>query len=240
MPENPERLELSFIEEEKYSNWFSIDMSIYHCKFNKDVYDDKLFDQLGIYFPQSLRKAVGKRRSEFLAGRYCAEKSLQKLGIYNKEIAIGEDRCPQWPSDVVGSISHCGTYAVAITGYLSNTNGVGIDIEEETNESTIEKIQSQILSEEEISLVSKNTTDIPFLFTLAFSVKESFFKAAYPLVGQYFDFDAISVLEINQEMRTITLRINYTLHEKLLKDMMLTGTFHSLPGKQVVTLIVLK
>lgn len=235
----PENTDINFIEDEKYSDWFAVDFPIYQCKFNKSAYRDSLFEKLGICFPSSLQKAVGKRRSEFLVGRYCAEKSLQKLGIFNSEIKIGANRNPLWPDTVVGSISHCGAYAVAIASNSPYLQGVGIDIEDEVEPSTIENIQRQILSEKEILLISKNADEIPFLFTLAFSLKESFFKAAYPLVGEYFDFDVISIAEIDQAKRAIKFHLNCTLHEKLPQGMVLSGAFHVLPEKQVVTLVLL-
>jgi enterobactin synthetase component D len=239
MPTSLKKLTTNFIGDERFDDWFDIDLPIYHCEFHKELYSDKLYEILGIRFPESLRNSVIKRRAEFLAGRYCAIRSLQKIGIDNTTIEIGKHRNPLWPENIAGSISHCNTHAIAITSNVSSVLGVGIDIEDEVDKETVEKIQGQIVCENEISLISCNIGEKPLLFTLAFSIKESFFKAAYTAVGQFFAFDAVSIVEIDRQACTISLRINKTLHEKLTKDMLIKGAFHISSEKKVVTLVIL-
>jgi len=239
MPDDNVKDTGQFIAEEMFRNWFATDTLIYHCEFNKEHYDDTLFDALGIKYSESLKNAVIKRRAEFLAGRYCAKHSLEKRGINNTTIGIGKNRNPIWPKTVVGSISHCGNHAVAITGNASTLIGVGIDIEDEISLETIENIQHQIVNREEAALISQNIGDRSLFFTLAFSVKESFFKAAYPTVGQYFDFYAVSITEFSKENQTISFRINHTLHERLKQGMIITGAFHVLPRGPVVTVVTI-
>ena len=227
-----------FIYEERQNGWFDIDMSLYHCQFEKDVYSDIFFNSLGIKFPVTLEKAVQKRKAEYLAGRYCAAKSLQGLGMFNVDIGTGQHRNPLWPSNILGSITHCGNHAAAITTNQPNVFGIGIDIEDEVSFETMHRIKGQILCAEEIGIICGDGGDcIPF--TLAFSVKESFFKAAYPTVQKYFDFDAITILDISHLTRQISFRINRTLNEKLKKDEVLRGTFMVLQDHKVVTLVIL-
>lgn len=228
-----------FISAEKANDWFATELSLYHCEFNRELYNDHLFANLAIKLPESLNKAVVKRRAEFLAGRYCAAKSLQQWGINNGTLEVGKHRNPLWPESIIGSISHCGSQAVAITGRRDQALGVGIDIEEEIASETVEKIQRQILSEEEIALIAQHSAKKTLLFTLAFSLKESFFKAAYPTVAEYFDFDAVSLVAINWQERTMSLRIDTTLHEKLNRGMLIQGSFQLLPDNTIVTLIIL-
>lgn len=228
-----------FISDAKANDWFATDLSLYHCKFDRESYRDQLFAKFAITFPESLAQAVAKRRAEFLAGRYCAQKSLQNLGVNNTALGIGKHRNPLWPEAVIGSISHCGSHAVAISGKCAQALGVGIDIEDEIASETVEKIQGQILNREEIALLAQHSAAKPLLFTLAFSIKESFFKAAYPTVKNYFDFDAVSLVEINWQERSLWLRIDSHLHEKLTRGMLIKGAFQLLPEKKIVTLIIL-
>lgn len=228
-----------FIHSESDRDWFATDLSLYHCRFDREFYRDPLFADLAILFPESLDNAVTKRRAEFLAGRYCARKSLQNLGISTTELAIGKHRNPLWPAAIIGSISHCGDHAVAISGRCTQALGVGIDIEDEIASETVEKIQHQILSEEELALLAQHTVAKPLLFTLAFSLKESFFKAAYPTVGNYFDFDAVALVAINWQERSLCLRIEHHLHEKLAKGTLVKGAFQLLPDQKIVTLVIL-
>lgn len=229
----------NFIGSEMANDWFTTEMSLYHCEFDKDQYNDQLFNNFAVTFPESLQNAVVKRRAEFLAGRYCAKKSLQQFGLADSQLAVGKHRNPLWPPQIIGSISHCGSHAVAITGSRDIALGVGIDIEDEIASSTVEKIQQQILNQDETALISQAGVEKPLLFTLAFSVKESFFKAAYPSVGKYFDFDAVSLIAIDRDTCSLSLRINNTLHEKLREGDLINGHFKILPGKKIVSLIIL-
>lgn len=227
-----------FIINEKFNDWFNTDMPIFHCEFRREYYSDQLFNQLEIPFSSSLINAVVKRRAEFLAGRYCAVKSLQKLNIYNVSIETGIHRNPLWPANIKGSISHSDNCAVAITTDQRNILGVGIDIENIVALDTLEAIQHQILSNTEIELISHIHHKKELAFSLAFSLKESFFKAAYPTIKEYFDFDAVTITDINWNDKTILFSINKTLHPTFTQHMTLTGKFQLLPQERVVTLVV--
>jgi enterobactin synthetase component D len=230
----------SFISDEQSTNWFDADASIYHCQFNKEHYKDELFTQLKIQFPSSLINAVTKRRAEFLAGRYSAARALQQLDIHNFNIETGKHRNPVWPFNVKGSISHCDNYAIAIATDRREVMGIGIDIENQISRETLEKTQSQILSDSEIDLILNDRNTKALAFTLAFSLKESFFKAAYPTVEKYFDFHAVSITELNWSEQTISFSLNETLHEKFVSGMSFKGQFHLLPEAKVVTLVIVE
>lgn len=229
----------SFISEEQFNDWFATSLPIYHCKFHKENYKDELFTKLGIQFPASLINSVTKRRAEFLAGRHCANKALQQLNVHNAVIGTGKHRNPRWPDHIKGSISHCDNYAVAVTTDRNDLIGVGIDIESRITEETVEKTQTQILSDAEIELISLTARKKSLAFALAFSMKESFFKAAYPSVQRYFDFNAVTITEIDWNKQTLSFVINEALHEKFATGMQLKGEFYLLPDEKVVTLIVI-
>lgn len=228
----------SFISNEQSTNWFKADVATYQCQFNKASYKDELFSQLKIQFPSSLINAVTKRRAEFLAGRYCAAKALQQLNIHNRVIGTGKHRNPLWPSNIKGSISHCDNYAVAVVTDKKHILGIGIDIENKITEETFHKTQSQVLSESEFDLISSDISKQTLAFAIAFSLKESFFKAAYPTVEQYFDFSAISINHIDWNKQAISFVINETLHEKFKRGMPLQGNFYLLPDNKVVTSVI--
>jgi len=227
----------SFISEEQSTNWFKTNIATYHCRFSKEHYEDGVFLQLGIEFPTSLNNAVTKRRAEFLAGRYCAAKALQQLNVHNSVIGTGKHRNPLWPDNIKGSISHCNNYAIAIVTDQIDVLGVGIDIESQIEDGTVEKIQSQILSHAEIDLISNCNLKKNLAFAIAFSLKESFFKASYPTVEKYFDFNAVTITHINCDQQTISFIVNETLHEKFEQGMLLQGEFCLLPEARVATLV---
>lgn len=230
----------NFIKCSSKAHWFNIENhpDLYFCNFRKDYYSDNLFDNYGVYFPSQIKKSVVKRRAEFLAGRYCALKALRSHGVTDIVIGIGEHRNPLWPSGFCGAISHCNDYAVAVISSAYKTLGIGIDIEELVSLDAAERLQSQILYGKELSLFGGHNKAL--LFTLAFSIKESFFKAAFPKVKRYFNFDAISIINIDLEGKKITLEINTDLGPHLKKGKIIFGYFHYPCGpSKLATLILL-
>ncbi len=231
----------AFIQDQSYGCWFDNIpyISLFCCRFNKEAYSDDLFNQHRIAFPDTLKNAVPKRKAEFLAGRYCANKVLNAQGIHNFVIHSGEHRGPIWPENIFGTISHSVDYAVAAACRPQDYAGIGIDIEELISLETLEKIHSQIIYQEETSLIAQSTIKKSLLFTLIFSIKESFFKAAYPLVKNYFHFDAITVLDIQLTPGIINFRLNITLHDSLVKGSIYQGYLRKLDEKKIVTLFPL-
>lgn len=217
----------AFIQKESRVNWW--DSSIItqtDCTFNKSVYGDQLFAYLGIAFPETLKNAVIKRKAEFLAGRHCAQQALSLLGVQHSTIGIGKLKNPLWPKGIKGSISHCSDVAVAVVSHAPHVLGIGIDIEEQIEEDMIEQVGTYVLLNDEKQLLQQKTMTTVQVFTLIFSMKESFFKAAFPLVKSYFDFDAVTVLDIDHNK--VRFKLNYSLHEHLQKEMLFTGQFRLL------------
>jgi len=228
-----------FISELGQADWFQSSNSLFYCRFNVLVYNDIYYEKCVIHFPDSIRKAVPKRKAEFLAGRFCAKKALENVMKNPADVGIGDDRNPLWPDKVKGSISHCNTSAVAVVNNATDIGGIGIDIEHSISDTTIKNIRSQIVLQEEIKLFLHSSLTETTIFTIIFSVKESFFKAAYPIVKRYFDFDAVTVLRIDPATRKILFKLNYDLHPTLEKGMLLRGEFHMLDDDRLATLVTL-
>lgn len=224
-----------FIENQGHLNWRgNLNIVQASCTFDQLAYHDNLFNEWNISFPSSLEKAVKKRKAEFLSGRYCAQKALVKLGLDPEPIGIGKLRNPLWPLGVKGSISHNNKYAIAVVSLEKNILGIGVDIENIIEAEVIEQTKDQILQHDEMKLLPPKGMTAEQLFTLIFSIKESFFKAAFPLVNAYFDFDAISVIHLDSEAQEIQFKLNYSLHEKLPIDMRFTGKYYLVKTEQEV------
>lgn len=82
-----------------------------------------------------------KRKAEHLAGRIAAVYALREYG-YKCVPAIGELRQPVWPAEVYGSISHCGTTALAVV----SRQPIGIDIEEIFSAQTARELTDNIIT----------------------------------------------------------------------------------------------
>jgi 4'-phosphopantetheinyl transferase EntD len=58
--------------------------------------------------------AVQARRREFGTVRRCAREALAALGYPPAPLLPGQERAPQWPAGIVGSMTHCTDYRAAV------------------------------------------------------------------------------------------------------------------------------
>lgn len=228
-----------FIISDQINPGFPGAISLYYCQFSASEYTDNLFQQYQIYRPTELENAVTKRRAEFFAGRYCAKKSLGFLDGTAADVHIGKHRNPLWPSHIVGSISHSNSHAVAVTVLKSTIRGIGIDIQDEIGIDTQLKIERHIIFGNEYNTIFQSNQDLTAqrLLTIAFSVKESFFKAAFAEVGRFFDFSCVSIIKINQKTQLISMRLNEKLSENLTTGTEFQAEYRILPERKIMTLV---
>uniref|UniRef100_A0A486XLU9 Enterobactin synthase component D n=1 Tax=Rheinheimera sp. BAL341 TaxID=1708203 RepID=A0A486XLU9_9GAMM len=182
---------------------------IFRCNFDVAQYSDTQFFYYNVPFHNSLINAVPKRRAEFLAGRYCAQQALLKLGIHNTFVGVGKNRNPIWPTDIVGSISHDKDNAIAIVKPETSQNSIiGVDIERWIGKDELQDMRKMIINEEEYWLLMKAGLDTTQAITLGFSAKESFFKAAYKIVNEYFGFEEAQITAIHRSAHGGFLKLN--------------------------------
>ena len=113
-----------------------------------------------------------KRQAEHLAGRIAAVYALREVGE-KQPPAIGDRRQPLWPAPWFGSISHCGQRALAVV----TDRPVGVDIERRVTPPLAAELESSIISPAEKTALLRSGLPFPLALTLAFSAKESGFKA---------------------------------------------------------------
>lgn len=230
----------NFFSNAKPLLWFDDSaFSIFQANFDAYYYSDALIFTINPGYEKYLHKASVKRKSEFLAGRYCARKSLTRWRMQDETIGIGEGRYPIWPSGIVGSISHCHGYAVAVTANVDDVLTVGLDAEDVAKEETINQILGMVINQNEVALLKKPSRR-EVVFTLIFSMKESFFKAIYPIVKFYFDFQAISIIDIDWERGSVLVELNQQLNMRFTKGSVFSGRFKMLTDDRVVTLFQIK
>ena len=165
------------------------------------------FQRCAVPPPASIQRSVAKRQAEFLAGRLCARAALLQLTGETCIPAIGEDRAPVWPSDICGSITHTTGRAAAIVARKEHWRGLGMDLENLLDPARAERLVGEILTPAELQrMAAGDREQQALLVTLTFSVKESLFKALYPIVRQRFYFEHAEVLEWTTEGR-IRLRL---------------------------------
>lgn len=221
--------------------WVSPDITICGCRFVVDNYEDELFQHYQIDFRESLARAVPKRKAEYLAGRYLSQQALKRMGFGHTQVKSGRFREPLWPEGAVGSISHCKNFAVCAIALSQHYNGIGIDVEEVVSSKTRNAIESQVISAKEAAIMAEWPLEPGVAFTLVFSLKEAFFKAAFPLVQRYFDFEAITISELISEHKepAIEFEVIDELHPRFPPGTLMRGFFRFPEEGKVMTLVTI-
>ena len=175
------------------SVWRSTDFTPAHL-----LADD--FARSAIEMPASIQRSVAKRQAEFLAGRLCARAALLHLDGTCATPAIGEDRAPVWPAHIAGAITHSNGRAGAVVALKSEWRGLGIDLENLLSDERARRLVKEILTPGEQRRMAEGCDeDVALVVTLTFSIKESLFKALFPLVGQRFYFEHAEVLSWSKD-----------------------------------------
>lgn len=167
-------------------------VGMFVCEFNTKHFELAFFDQMDITLPDEVLNAVPKRKAEFLAGRYSVKQLANVLKIPEGEaceVRIGRHRAPIWPSGLKGSITHNASMAICLMSGCERVCSLGIDVESVISEELMGDIANQVCCEQEVQLMLSQGFNKREAITLIFSAKESIFKAFYPKVGEYFDFD---------------------------------------------------
>jgi len=142
---------------------------------------------------QLVAAAGEKRQREFACGRLLAHRLLEQLGASTEVIDRDEKGCPQWPPDIVGSISHTDRYCVAVAASQTDCRAIGIDLEK------IERMQRslwpKLFTAQETGHLREYTDDFAQArhAAILFSAKEALYKCDYPLNRRWVDFDDVSV-----------------------------------------------
>ncbi|RKR06546.1 enterobactin synthetase component D [Kushneria sinocarnis] len=157
--------------------------------FDHQRFHAEAWQQAGFECPAPLASAVAKRHAEYLAGRCCAREGLRALGHADTPLAPQPDRQPQWPVQACGAITHSHGLAAAVVAPRRDWAGVGTDAEQWLDGARAERIAPAVLTpREHQALAAIAPEHRARCVTLAFSLKESLFKALYPLTGTRFYF----------------------------------------------------
>jgi 4'-phosphopantetheinyl transferase EntD len=148
-------------------------------------------------FPEEkaqIARAVDKRKAEYATARVLARRALARLGAEATPIVNDEERCPQWPEGVIGSITHTKGYCgVVLARRGEAVDSLGVDVE--NLEPVKEALYDKICSEAELArLESVPSQELGTLVRVVFSAKEAFYKAQYPITRQYLGFHAADVV----------------------------------------------
>lgn len=167
-------------------------------------------------FPEeraAVAAAVPKRQREFFAGRALSRSLLDTLGQPRAPLVPLEDRRPDWPSAVVGSISHTDGICGVAMAPSKLIDGLGLDIE---GAAPLEpKMERMLLTDgEQAQLNAMNPLKRGERVKLIFSAKEAFYKAQYRLTRTFLDFRDVS-LKIDPTHARFQARVHHPIAERL-------------------------
>lgn len=140
------------------------------------------------------RATPAVRSAESRSARDCARAALAVLGRRHADIPTGEGGQPVWPTGFVGSLSHCPGLRVAAVGRVGVASAIGIDVE--VHRPIRPAVAATIVCRSEVSMLARLASSHPAVAWSAvlWSVKETVFKAWYPLTGRWLDYAACEVV----------------------------------------------
>ncbi|HFS8942218.1 TPA: enterobactin synthase subunit EntD [Enterobacter roggenkampii] len=172
--------------------------TVHHVTFDPTTFTDA--DLLWLPHHAELANAGRKRKAEHLASRIAAAHALPDHTVPG----IGPSGEPLWPEGVSGSITHSGTQAMAVAVRYPYAL-VGIDCEAILPDREAREIQDGIINAQEAMCLTRSGSPFALALTLAFSAKESLFKALFPTARRYMGFDFSRVTALNQKTIALTL-----------------------------------
>ena len=140
----------------------------------------------------SVAGAVSKRRLEFATGRKYARSAMAAFGR-TASLPRGKDRMPIWPDDLVGSITHTGSWAAAVVARRKDGfTAIGIDIEPASELS--EDLSETICTPDERARLASIDGMTPGLAAhIVFCMKEAAYKCQFPVSGAMLDFSDMAI-----------------------------------------------
>jgi 4'-phosphopantetheinyl transferase EntD len=141
---------------------------------------------------EAVKNAVLSRRRQFAAGRRLARQAWQRLGQPPVALLNDAQRVPIWPAGVVGSITHTEVWCGVAVARAREVSALGTDVEVaaplEVN------LWDRVCRPEERAFLERLPPDAAGLVAKGiFSAKESIYKALYPSVRVFLDFQGMSI-----------------------------------------------
>jgi 4'-phosphopantetheinyl transferase EntD len=151
-------------------------------------------------------RAVEKRRREFTTARACAREALAQLGRPPGAILSGPRGEPLWPAGIVGSITHCDGYRACAVARACDLVTLGVDAE--PNQPLPDGLLADIALPEEREWLRYLAREAPEAHwdRLLFSIKESVYKAWFPLAERWLGFED-AVVGIDRQGRSFSARL---------------------------------
>lgn len=150
-------------------------------------------EQLGPNERRATERALPRRRLQYAVTRHLARECFGQMGLARCELLNASDRSPQWPSGVVGSLSHTDAWCGVAASVDPSVKAVGIDAERDAPLSV--EVAKRVLTPKEIghlrAACASNVSCEELFLTrakLSFSAKEAVYKCQYSITKTYLGF----------------------------------------------------
>ncbi|KAB8312254.1 4'-phosphopantetheinyl transferase superfamily protein [Erwinia endophytica] len=183
------------------------DVLLLRASYHPQHFCESLFNDFDLSLPAHLHKAVKKRRAEYLASRVCARFALSLMGIDNFVLSNDVTRAPVWPLGIIGSLSHTQHRVCLLLAQATCRKLLGVDCEQLISSNTADDIQKMIISEKEKAVLQRSGLPFTHALTIAFSIKESLYKAIFPSLREFMDFTSAEIVDCAPAASTIVLRL---------------------------------
>jgi enterobactin synthetase component D / holo-[acyl-carrier protein] synthase len=176
--------------------------------------------------PPELHRAAPSRQREYVAGRYCAARAIERLRPSDVPLTIGRGVAgePQWPAGLTGSLTHTDGLASAAVARVSDARSIGIDSEVRVDAWRAERIRPLVMQPEE-SGVGGQALDAGTRVMLVFSAKEAIFKCLYPVVSRRFYYEDARILSADPATGVFVAELLTTLAPGFERGTVLQGRF---------------
>ncbi|MCU1556497.1 MAG: npt [Microbacteriaceae bacterium] len=146
-------------------------------------------------------RASSGRFREFMSGRACARAALTTVGLEPTALPPGRSGAPEWPREVVGSITHCDRFRGAVVAPASAYAGIGLDATPHVPFS--DSLAAAVAAPHDLSFGS--SAPGIYSFAVRFAIKEAAFKAVSSATGHGIRFDPrrINVLADDSRRRFV-------------------------------------
>ncbi|WP_152612064.1 4'-phosphopantetheinyl transferase family protein [Ruegeria sp. ANG-S4] len=140
----------------------------------------------------SMVRAVEKCTLEFTSGRVAARQAMLDMGHAPKAVLMAPDCSPIWSDCLVVSTTYSDDVCIAVVTQSSSGRSVGIDIEPGTPLDP--DLEDVICPPSERAWLDAHCEErCGHLAKQVFCMKESFYKALYPLTGQVLRLEEVEV-----------------------------------------------
>jgi 4'-phosphopantetheinyl transferase EntD len=183
------------------------DVCLVQADYDLARFDERLFTTLRLPLPLHLNKAARKRRAEYLASRALVRHALCRLGAEPWILTNDAERAPIWPADFSGSLSHSTQKIALLLAETESGKLLGVDCEEVMRAETAEAMQANIITQREKQRLLEYGLPLPDALTLAFSLKESLYKALYPRLKKFMSFSEAEIVFCSPQAEKVVLRL---------------------------------